>query len=613
MGAGIRIHTSTATSARTFVHSLINQSLVPYLERSAAHWNETVAAPRRGITGRLFTASRKYFGVGGGSGSNSRANTPSPIFGGTSSITPPSVTYTHTAQEALLRRLADFALVLRDYKLALSVYQTAARAYSSDKAYRHLAAAQEMIAVCHALLGQWSEVDTAHEQALSTYLTKIRSPLGAARATITLATLCAPDQPSLAASIYLRMASIDVDASAPRVALFLEQAAQLYVDIGYLRKCLIHLVLAGNKYAKSSLRLHAIRCYQVAQQLLPPKWDTMFDHVHLALGRQYYHLGDYGQSVQEMLKLVHPNQSMVLEELVYLYSQYPMAGPGKELEWHALEEGVPKVEIKAVDPICVHEKATLVLHITNSLLIPLSVCSPNLVFSTVAAPISSSATTSPTSSPASPAAPDALPPVIDVEVPTTSHSIECEPTVTIQAFLTLHGLRPGSATMTHLTYRMFDMIPIRIPLVKPVTIHVIPPRARLSVQWELPSVVFASQVMRVPTLLTNTGFIDSGPIGIRVVDPPPPTASIGTHESVIITVDKSTPLPSSLAPGESAQVTLWTHWHASNAQVEWTYGQGAPGAKAHAHVDVHPIAVTMVPLVNAAHATWAPLSGSSRD
>lgn len=48
---------------RTFVKEMV-QSIIPYMERNMQHWNEQVASARRGLTGRIFGASRRFFASG---------------------------------------------------------------------------------------------------------------------------------------------------------------------------------------------------------------------------------------------------------------------------------------------------------------------------------------------------------------------------------------------------------------------------------------------------------------------------------------------------------------------------------------------------------------------
>ncbi|KAI9218781.1 hypothetical protein BC828DRAFT_387693 [Blastocladiella britannica] len=147
------------------------------------------------------------------------------------------------------------------------------------------------------------------------------------------------------------------------------------------------------------------------------------------------------------------------------------------------------------------------------------------------------------------------------------------------------------------------------PLAHRVPISVIAPRSKLGVSWDIPSVVFASQTMAVQVALVNNGFVPTGAIGVRVLAPsdhaaaPPQTGSewAAAPGGVTFALDPSTPLPASLAPGESATVTMWMHWHAAHVAFEWTYGP---------HADVHSLAVTLVPLVQSARAEWRDLPGS---
>lgn len=49
--------------------------------------------------------------------------------------------YPYQTQEAQTRRLADFAFMICDYRLASSVYETARKDFTNDKAWRYYASA----------------------------------------------------------------------------------------------------------------------------------------------------------------------------------------------------------------------------------------------------------------------------------------------------------------------------------------------------------------------------------------------------------------------------------------------------------------------------------------
>lgn len=115
-----------------FVREFATQLVIPFMERNVANWNETIAASRRGLTGKLFSVSKKYFGA------QSKQPLPTTSISSTSS-------YHYTSPEAQLRKLADYSFMLQDYKLALSVYDTVRKDFSTDKAFKHLAGAHVFI------------------------------------------------------------------------------------------------------------------------------------------------------------------------------------------------------------------------------------------------------------------------------------------------------------------------------------------------------------------------------------------------------------------------------------------------------------------------------------
>ena len=118
---------------KSFVRDFAAQSLIPFLERCVSLWNEQLAASRKGLTGRLFgAASRKFFSSGSGKGS---------LPGQTAASFATLGYYPHASLEAQTRRLADFAFMTRDYKLAASMYDLGRRDYANDKAAKYIAGA----------------------------------------------------------------------------------------------------------------------------------------------------------------------------------------------------------------------------------------------------------------------------------------------------------------------------------------------------------------------------------------------------------------------------------------------------------------------------------------
>ncbi|KAG6381059.1 ER-golgi trafficking TRAPP I complex 85 kDa subunit-domain-containing protein [Boletus reticuloceps] len=112
-----------------FTREFIVMSLVPWMEKCVLEWNEAFSSSRR-LPSRLFSSTRKFFG-------STTPTTQSPTHTSTSSVTSlPSRSYTHnpsqlasgssvlTAPPSQLRRLAEFATILGDHKLAISVWES---------------------------------------------------------------------------------------------------------------------------------------------------------------------------------------------------------------------------------------------------------------------------------------------------------------------------------------------------------------------------------------------------------------------------------------------------------------------------------------------------------
>ncbi|PHH77908.1 hypothetical protein CDD80_7590 [Ophiocordyceps camponoti-rufipedis] len=176
------IFESDATALRMFVREMVTQSIVPTMERHISIWNDQVASRRRGITGRLMTFSRKWTGIGVGSRSTSGGTGMAKDNYDTSGF------YPADSPEAIMRRLADYAFMLRDWKLAYSTYDLLRSDFSEAKAWKYHAAANEMSAISFLLIPQSltskSRAETVNqmlESALYSYGTRCSAPYGALR------------------------------------------------------------------------------------------------------------------------------------------------------------------------------------------------------------------------------------------------------------------------------------------------------------------------------------------------------------------------------------------------------------------------------------------------
>lgn len=163
------LHEEDVNAIKLFVRELVTQSVMPFMERCVATWNDQVASSRRGITGRFFSASKKYFssssrGTGSilsnansgsfpfslpGTPASSQSPSPSPTPGGRGNYNTSNGSYSYLTPEAQIRKLADFAFMLRDYKFAYTTYEMLKKDFHNDKAWAYLASAQEMAVISH--------------------------------------------------------------------------------------------------------------------------------------------------------------------------------------------------------------------------------------------------------------------------------------------------------------------------------------------------------------------------------------------------------------------------------------------------------------------------------
>lgn len=175
------IFESDATAIRSFIREMVTQSVVPFMERCVTTWNE-VASRRRGISGRLLGITKKW-SLGGASRSTSGN-----AAGANSNYDAVQGFYKPDVPEAIMRKLADYAFMLRDWRLAQSTYDILRGDYNSDKAWEYHAATNEMAAVSTLLLPQAMSsktrsetVDQMLETAIYSYITRCGALYGALR------------------------------------------------------------------------------------------------------------------------------------------------------------------------------------------------------------------------------------------------------------------------------------------------------------------------------------------------------------------------------------------------------------------------------------------------
>ncbi|KAN0096785.1 ER-Golgi trafficking TRAPP I complex 85 kDa subunit domain containing protein [Hyaloscypha variabilis] len=176
------IYESDTTAIKTFIREMVTQSIVPSMERCVATWNDQVASRRRGISGRFISMSKKWaFGTSSRSSSNGPTSS-------NSNYDALQGFYRPDAPEAVMRKLADYAFMLRDWKLAYSTFDLLRTDFNNDKAWKYHAAANEMAAVSQLMMPQAisskvrsETIDQMLETASYSYITRCGATYGALR------------------------------------------------------------------------------------------------------------------------------------------------------------------------------------------------------------------------------------------------------------------------------------------------------------------------------------------------------------------------------------------------------------------------------------------------
>lgn len=152
-------------------------------------WNEQILSRRRGVAGRFMSLSKRWNPL-----SNTRTSS-GPLagssLGSSSNSNYDSLQgfYRPDTPEAQMRKLADYAFMLRDFKLAQSTYDLLRTDFNNDKAWKYYAGANEMAAISLLLSSsavssktRTEAVDQMLETASYSYITRCAAPYNALRA-----------------------------------------------------------------------------------------------------------------------------------------------------------------------------------------------------------------------------------------------------------------------------------------------------------------------------------------------------------------------------------------------------------------------------------------------
>ena len=281
---------------RAYVREFIIKSLVPFLESTVHHLGEQVAAQRKGLTGRLLGAGRKFFA--------GRTGTSTQGIDATQGIYPANST---TAQT---RRLADLAMHVRDYRLAVQMYEAARRDFQSDQAAWYSAFAAEMLCISRLLYSFTSKSSQGSlEPLLMAACDEFASSRAGAWFSLRAAVLYAHLQHVVgdhysAAIAYLRVADSSDEVTR---ALLLEHASWAYLRMSrpHLRRSAAALLRAASQYNSCGQKTLALRAFSRLQDYYRTRHSSLHDYTLFQKSILYHTLGLMDEALQDLLPLLH--------------------------------------------------------------------------------------------------------------------------------------------------------------------------------------------------------------------------------------------------------------------------------------------------------------------
>ncbi|KAJ3268862.1 Trafficking protein particle complex 8 [Terramyces sp. JEL0728] len=266
------------SAVEVFMKDFLATNVFSYISQQMKDWERDVASARRGISGRLFKVGLKYFG-------SSKSNPTQ-----SSSFVDPEtkiVAFPYHSPEMLMRKLGDYAFMVRDIKYAQTTYESAKKDFStSEKYYKFFAGIQEMLAITGTILNETSKtsLENLHEVAVQSY-NDVKVPLYGVRSTLWI--------------------------------------TELLKEHEMYRDCALTFI----RMAKD--KDHALRNYMTALEIYGDLgWSLISDHINFTVGKTAIENGDYHSAIDYYTKLLNKSrqspsiQRAYLSEFLYLYQQY---------------------------------------------------------------------------------------------------------------------------------------------------------------------------------------------------------------------------------------------------------------------------------------------------
>lgn len=219
--------------------------------------------------------------------------------------------YEFDSQEAQIRKVADFAFLMKDYLFALEYYKISATDYKIAKSMFHYALVLEMMGICQIMIDATNRKKAIEhfDQALSSYLSVGDIRRASRLAIWTRDALIDSEYSSFSANMLTSMSMKENNLMS---GLFMEQAAYLHLlnetnslPTPRFRKFGFSLVTAGKSYFLSGRVSLSLHCFGLAWNLYRASaWTSAKDDILSNLAVLDYHSQNYEKSAYNYAALI---------------------------------------------------------------------------------------------------------------------------------------------------------------------------------------------------------------------------------------------------------------------------------------------------------------------
>lgn len=339
-GHFVRLTEGDIQQTGKFVREFVVMSLVPWMEKCVMDWNENFSSSRR-LPSRLFSSTRRLFGTSAASAASTPA---SPAHGSNPSISSMPSRFSHAPSGSISsiasvssigtasggtitqqRRLAEFATILGDYKLAIAVWENLRKEGRGGSDILPLLLSSSPALALHAAhaLSTLRSQTHSHQPVRAPGQAQIRAISYAVRWAIGI------DKndfisPALEGERWLVQAA--GGAEEPPAAIMLSYAAYLSEKKGARRRSALWFLYAADRLEKGGIKPLAMHFFRRAQELYlarrpkelsPSFWDSegvdpdswpgfesVLPGIEHELGRLVYTMGDTEGAVRYFIGLL---------------------------------------------------------------------------------------------------------------------------------------------------------------------------------------------------------------------------------------------------------------------------------------------------------------------